>query len=76
MYQPIVNALIALFLALGTAVSDETVHRAGKLLRELIADDVVDRETVDILESVLMAVDHADAPEIITTEFRWLEISA
>jgi hypothetical protein len=75
MHQPIVNALIAMFLALGTAVSDQTLHRAGQLLRELIADDVVDPETVDILESVLVAVDHIDAPAITFTssEYGWIE---
>jgi hypothetical protein len=49
--------MFATFLALGTAISDETVHRAGKLLRELIADDVVDPETADILESILVGID-------------------
>jgi hypothetical protein len=57
MYQPIINALIATFLALGTAVSEETMQRAGKLLRELIADGVVDPETVDILDRLIVAVD-------------------
>ena len=37
MHQPIINALIAVFLALGSAVSDGTVHQAedscGSLLR-------------------------------------------
>jgi hypothetical protein len=57
MHQPIINALIAAFLALGTAVSDETAHRAGQLLRDLIADGVVDRETADILDRLIIAVD-------------------
>lgn len=60
MHQPIINALIAVFLALGSAVSDGTVHQAGRLLRELIADGVVDPATTDILESVLAATDEAD----------------
>ena len=47
MHQPIINALIAVFLALGSAVSDGTVHQAGRLLRELIADGVVDPATTD-----------------------------
>lgn len=68
--QPIINAMIATFLAIGTAVSEETLQRAGKLLRELIADDVVDPETVDILESVLVAVDHTDAPSIAPPDRR------
>jgi hypothetical protein len=63
MDQPIINALIAVFLALGTAVSDDTVHRAGDLLRDLMADGVVDRDTQEILESLLVAVDHSDKPQ-------------
>jgi hypothetical protein len=62
MYQPIINALIATFLALGTAVSEETMQRAGKLLRELLADGVVDPETADILDRLIVAVD-AEAEE-------------
>ena len=62
--QPIINAMIATFLALGTAMGEQTVQQAGQLLRELIADDVVDAETADILESVLVAVDHTDTPPI------------
>ena len=83
--QPIINAMIATFLALGTAMGEGTVQQAGQLLRELIADDVVDPETVDILESVLVAVDHSDAPETRHAEptatftpqqLRWLEATA
>jgi hypothetical protein len=55
--NPIIHAMIAAFLAIGTAVSEDTLQRAGKLLRELIADDVVDAATVGILESFLVAVD-------------------
>jgi hypothetical protein len=62
MHQPIIHAMIATFLAACTAVSDDTLQRAGQLLRELIADDVVDAATVDILESFLVAVD-AEKPE-------------
>ena len=57
MDQPIINALIAVFLALGTAVSEQTVQRAGKLLRDLLADGVVDPETADILNHLIVAVD-------------------
>jgi hypothetical protein len=63
MHQPIINALIAVFLALGTAVSNDTVYRAGTLLRDLMADGVVDRDTKEILESLLVAVDHSDEPQ-------------
>jgi hypothetical protein len=39
---------------------------------------VVDPETVTILESVLVAVDHVDAPAITFTssEYGWLEATA
>jgi len=57
MHQPIINALIATFLALGTAVSDQALLRAGMLLREPLADGVVDPETVDILDRLIIAVD-------------------
>jgi hypothetical protein len=57
MYQPIINALIATFLALGTAVSKETVQRAGRLLRDLLADGVVDPETADIRDRLIVAAD-------------------
>ena len=72
MDQPIINALIAVFLALGSAVSDGTVHRAGKLLRELIADGVVDPATTDILESVLAATDEADGTRVLDDVFEQL----
>jgi hypothetical protein len=62
MDQPIVNALIAAFLALGTAVSERTVRRAGQLLRDLMADGVVDPETAVILDRLIIAVD-AEAEE-------------
>jgi hypothetical protein len=62
MHQPIINALIAAFLALGTAVSEKTLQRAGKLLRDLMADGVVDPETADILDRLIVAVD-AEAEE-------------
>jgi hypothetical protein len=57
MDQPIINALIAAFLALGTAVSEGTVQRAGELLCDLIADGVVDSETASILDRLIVAVD-------------------
>jgi hypothetical protein len=63
MHQPIINALIAAFLALGTAVSEKTLQRAGKLLRDLMADGVVDPETADILDRLIVAVDaEAEVP--------------
>jgi len=71
MHQPIINAMIATFLAIGTAVSEETVQRAGGLLRELIADRVVDPETTEILESLLVAVDHTDDPVPAGPAFDW-----
>ena len=70
MYQPFINALIATFLAFGTA--DGTVHRAGRLLRELIADGVVDPATTDILESVLAAADEADGTRALGDLFEQL----
>jgi hypothetical protein len=66
MDQPIINALIAAFLALGTAVSEETVRRAGQLLRDLMADGVVDSETASILDRLIVAVDaEPETPDLL-----------
>ena len=61
MDQPIINALIATFLALAEAVGGPTLQRAGDLIRDLIADGVVDRDTRAILESLLAATGRPDA---------------
>jgi hypothetical protein len=58
MDQPIINAMIAVFLALGEAVGERTLQRAGNLIRDLIADGVVDPATSDILETVLVGIDY------------------
>ena len=55
---PLVHAMIATFLALGEAVGEGTLQRAGNLIRDLIADDVVSPETADILETVLVGIDY------------------
>jgi hypothetical protein len=60
MDQPIINALIATFLALGEAAGGGALQRAGDLIRDLIADGVVDRDTRAILESLLAATGRPD----------------
>jgi len=52
--------MIATFLALGEAVGERALQRAGGLIRDLIADDVVSPETADILETVLVGIDHGE----------------
>jgi hypothetical protein len=58
MSTPVINAMIASFCALGLAVGDGPLQRAGEHLRELLADNVLDGTTEEILESVLVAIDH------------------
>jgi len=55
--EHVAQALIAAFLALGGAMGEPVLQRAGDLLREMIADAKPERETAIILESVLAAVD-------------------
>src|SRR5215468_5455022 len=59
--EPIVNALIASFLALGGAVDEATLQRTGNNLRALIydPDSALHPRTIRILEDILIGVDHA-----------------
>ena len=71
--SPVIHAMIATFLALGEAVGERTLQRAGNFIRNLIADDVVDPETADILESVLVGIDYGpDEDEIGQQPLRWI----
>jgi hypothetical protein len=72
--KPIIHATIASILALGEAVGGHTLHRAGQQLRSLLAEGVMSPEASDILETVLVGIDH-DAPEIQIErpEYRWWE---
>ena len=58
--QPLVHALIASFLALGGAVSRETLRRAGSNLLALIYDPEsrLSSTTIRILEDILVGIDH------------------
>ena len=58
--EPIVNALIASFLALGSAVNEETLQRAGNNLRDLMCDprSRLSPAAMRILEDILVGVDH------------------
>jgi hypothetical protein len=58
--QPIIHALIASFLALGSAVNEETLRRAGNNLRELICDPEsrLSPIAIRILEDILVGIDH------------------
>jgi hypothetical protein len=56
--NPVIYAMIAVFLALGEAVGECTLQRAGNLIRDLIADEVVSPETSDILETILVGIDY------------------
>ena len=57
--QPVIHALIASFLALGTAGGEKYLKRAGNLLRDLAHDPAVDTSTAAILEDILAGVDEA-----------------
>jgi len=59
--KPIIHAIAATFLALGEAVGEEALQRAGNLLRDLIADEVMNAETADILKTILVGIDHDPA---------------
>ena len=58
--EPIVNALIASFLALGGAVDEATLQRIGSNLRALIYDPEsrLSSATNRILEDILVGIDH------------------
>ena len=58
--EPIVNALIASFLALGGAVDEATLQRIGSNLRALIYDPEsrLSSATSCILEDILVGIDH------------------
>jgi hypothetical protein len=58
--EPIVNALIASFLALGGAVDEATLQRTGNNLRALIydPDSTLHPRTIRILEDIFIGLDH------------------
>ena len=58
--EPIVNALIASFLALGGAVDEATLQRIGSNLRALIydPDSALHPRTIRILEDILIGLNH------------------
>jgi hypothetical protein len=60
--KPIIHAFIAAILALGEAVGDRTLQRAGDLIRDLLAHGVVGRECASILEELLVGIDHEPDP--------------
>jgi hypothetical protein len=55
--QPVIHALIAAFVALGTAGGKRYMGRAGEFLRDLSFDPAVDPRTAAILQDILAAVD-------------------
>ena len=57
--KPIVHALIASFLALGGAVDEAALRRAGNNLRALIydPDSALHPRTIRILEDILIGLD-------------------
>jgi hypothetical protein len=56
--NPVIHAMIAVFLALGEAMGERTLQRAGNLIRDLLSNEVVSPETSDILETVLVGIDY------------------
>jgi hypothetical protein len=60
--KPIIHASIAMFLALGEAVGEPALRRAGGYIRDLLASGVVGRETALILEELLVGIDYEPAP--------------
>lgn len=58
-----IYALTTTFLALGEAVGEHALQRAGKLIRDVLAEDVLDSQTAEILEHVLVGIDYR--PEFI-----------
>jgi hypothetical protein len=63
--KPIIHAFIAAILALGEAVGERTLQRTGDLIRDLLAHDVVGRETALILEDLLVGIDYRPDPSAI-----------
>jgi hypothetical protein len=61
-----IYALTTAFLALGEAVGEPALQRAGRLIREVLSEDVLDPETAEILEHVLVGIDYR--PEFIATD--------
>jgi hypothetical protein len=57
--EPIVHALIASFLALGGAVDEAALRRAGNNLRDLIYDPEsrLSPVAIRILEDILVGID-------------------
>jgi len=53
--EPVVRALAATFLALGSASGRENLHQATDLLRDLVESGLTDRKTSDILKSLIVA---------------------
>jgi hypothetical protein len=47
--NPVIHAMIAVFLALGEAVGEHTLQRAGNLIRDLLSN---------VLETVLVGIDY------------------
>ena len=53
--EPVVRALAATFLALGSAAGRENLKQATDLLRDLVESGLADRRTSDILKSLIVA---------------------
>ena len=65
--KPVVHAMIATFLALGEAIGEPVLQRAGDYIRRLLAEDIVDPDAASILETVLVGID-AEEPATITLQ--------
>ena len=63
--KSVIHAMIACFLALGESIGEPVLQRAGDYIRRLLADDVMDPDAVEILETVLVGID-AEEPATIT----------
>ena len=53
-----IQAMSAAFLALGMAVSESTLRRAGSHLQELLAHGELDAPTSRIIEGILVGIDY------------------
>jgi hypothetical protein len=73
--KPVINAMAAAFFALGEAMGGSALQRAGVHLRELVANEVVDKNTAAILEGLLVGIDHDASPadQLERPEYRWWE---
>lgn len=58
MEKSIIHAMIATFLAFGEASGEPILQRAGDYIRRLLADDVMDPQAAEILETVLVGIGH------------------